>query len=60
MERNVKVYFDGITAAYGSYIQNACVILPEDYTMLQLVSAIKLNGYKMFKLHSMNVFAKVH
>lgn len=56
----IKVYFDGITSAYGCYIQNACVILPEDYTMNQLVSAIKVNGYQKFKLHSMKVFAEVH
>lgn len=58
--KQVKVYFDGITAAYGCYIQNACVILPEDYTMSQLVSAIKFNGYQKFKLPTMKVFAEVH
>lgn len=57
--KEVKVYFDGITAAYGCYIQNACVVLPEDYTMNQLVTAIKFNGYRKFKLQSMGVFADV-
>lgn len=56
----IKVYFDGITAEYGGYIQNACVVLPEDYTMHQLVTAIKLDGYKMFRLPQMKVFAEVH
>ena len=55
-----KVYFDGITSEYGCYIQNACVEAPEDYTMNQLVSAIKDNGYQAFKLSSMKVFAEVH
>lgn len=55
-----KVYFDGITSEYSCYIQNACVILPEDYTMNQMVSAIKDNGYRKFKLPSMKVFAEVH
>ena len=55
-----KVYFDGITSEYGCYIQNACVFLPEDYTMNQLVSAIRANGYQKFKLRSMKVFAEVH
>ncbi len=58
--KEIKVYFDGITSTYGCYIQNACVTLYEDYTMNQLVSAIKSNGYQMFKLHSMKTFAKVY
>lgn len=47
-----KVYFDGVTKEYGSYVQNACVILPEDYTMTQFINAIK-DRYQMFKLPSM-------
>ena len=45
----VKVYFDGETS-YGSFIYGASVILPEDYTMNQLVTAIKDSGYRTFKL----------
>lgn len=56
----IKIYFDGITSAYGCFIQNACVTLPEDYTMNQLVSAIKNRGYQKFKLRSMNAFAEVY
>ena len=57
--KDIKVYFDGITKEYGCYIPNAYVILPEDYTMNQFVSAIKAN-YQMFKLRSMKVFVEVH
>ncbi len=53
-----KVYFDGITEM-GCNIQNAVVMLPEDYTMNQLVSGIKALGYKMFKLNTMKVYAEV-
>ena len=53
-----KIYFDGITEM-GSSIKDAMVILPEDYTMNQLVSEIKALGYKMFKLNTMKVYAEV-
>lgn len=53
-----KIYFYGITEM-GSCIQDAMVVVPEDYTMNQLVQAIKAAGYKMFKLNTMKVFAKV-
>lgn len=53
-----KVFFYGITEM-GCYIQNAMVVVPKDYTMNQLVKAIKENGYKMFKLDSMKRFVEV-
>lgn len=52
------VYFDGITEM-GSCIKNAMVVLPEDYTMNQLVKAIKENGYMMFMLPTMKRFMKI-
>ncbi len=54
----VKVYFDGETS-YGSFIYGASVILPEDYTMNQLVTAIKDSGYRTFKLGTMRRLAKI-
>ena len=53
-----KVYFDGITEM-GCVIKNAMVVVSEDYTMNQMVKAIKENGYKMFKLDSMKRFVEV-
>ena len=53
-----KVYFDGITEM-GCVIKNAMVVVSEDYTMNQMVKAIKDNGYKMFKLDSMKRFVEV-
>ena len=54
----VKVYFDGETS-YGSFIYGASVILPVDYTMNQLVTAIKDSGYRTFKLGTMRRLAKI-
>lgn len=54
----IKVYFDGITNM-GCCIKNARVEVNEDYTMRQIVNAIKEAGYQMFKLDSMNRFVKV-
>lgn len=52
------VYFNGITEM-GSTIQNARVIVSEDCTMRQLVNAIKDQGYVMFQLPTMKVYAHV-
>lgn len=54
----VKVYFNGQLEC-GAFIQNACVILNEDYTMLQLVTAIKEQGYKSFMTNTMNRLVKI-
>lgn len=53
-----KVYFTGITEM-GCCIKNACVIVNEDYTMNQLVLAMKNAGYTMFMLQSMKRFVKI-
>ena len=53
-----RIYFDGMTEG-GSYIQSASVLVPEDYTMLQLVQAIKACGYIKFKTKTMRVLANV-
>lgn len=47
-----RVYFDGQLAC-GAYIQNACVFVQEDYTMEQLVTAIKEAGYVCFMTKTM-------
>lgn len=54
----IKIYFPGITE-YGSCIYDAVVFVPEDYTMNQLVLAIKEEGYASFKLQSMRCFVKI-
>lgn len=54
----IKVYFDGITNM-GCCIKNAMMVLPEDYTMTQVVNEVKRLGYQMFKLDTMKVFVKV-
>ena len=58
MKKMVKVYFNGVLNC-GSYIYGACIELPEDYTMRQLVNAIKEAGYKQFMLGSMKSLAFV-
>lgn len=55
---NTTVYFDGITEM-GCVIKNAMIIVPEDYTMHQMVNAIRAQGYKMFMLNNMKRFVKV-
>ena len=54
----IKVYFNSLTE-YGSCIYDAVVFVPEDYTMNQLVSAIKEEGYSAFMLPSMRRFVKI-
>lgn len=49
----IKIYFDGQTTS-GAYIQNAFVWVSDDYTMLQLVNAIKENDFVSFKTRTMN------
>lgn len=50
--KTMKVYFNG-NLECGAFIQNAVVEVPEDYTMRQMVEAIKHAGYISFKLPSM-------
>lgn len=53
-----RIYFTGITEM-GCCIQNAMVVVPEEYTMNQMVQAIKTAGYKMFMLNTMKRFVAV-
>ena len=53
-----RVYFDSVLEC-GAVIKGDMVVLPKDWTMTQLVKALKANGVKMFKLETMRVFAKV-
>jgi len=53
-----KVYFNGQLES-GAYIQNACVIINEDYTMNQLVTAIRKAGYVSFMTQTMNSLVKI-
>lgn len=48
----VTVYFNGVLDC-GAYIYGAEISLPENYTMNQLVKAMKENGYKAFMLETM-------
>lgn len=57
-KKMVKVYFDGQRES-GAYVQNACVWLNEDYTMLQLVNAIKESGYVSFMTDTMKRLVKI-
>ncbi len=54
-----EVYFDGITSEYGCYIQNARVIFDHEPCMNEIVTAIKENNYKAFKLHTMKRFVEI-
>jgi Mg/Co/Ni transporter MgtE len=54
----VKVYFDGELES-GAYIQNAMVVLNEDWTMGQVVKAIKESGYKSFMLRTMKRLVRI-
>ena len=53
-----KVYFEGQLAC-GAYVKNASVIVPEDYTMLQLVTAIKNKGYINFMTTTMRILVDI-
>lgn len=58
MEKMTTVYFNGITTG-GCCIQNAMVTVRENYTMTEIVNAIRNAGYKKFQLCGMRVFADV-
>ena len=54
-----KIYFCGETDKYGAYVQGASVTVSDDYTMTELVRAIKNAGYATFMLDGMRKLAKV-
>lgn len=54
----IKVYFDGETK-HGAYVKDACVEVSEDYTMVEIVRAIKDAGYKTFMFGEMRSLARV-
>lgn len=54
----INVNFAGITKEYGCCVYTS-VKMPEEYTMNQLVEAIKFLGYSMFKTETMKVFVKI-
>lgn len=53
-----KVYFEGQLEC-GAYIKNASVEVPEDYTMNQLVSAIRNRGFISFMTETMNRLVEI-
>lgn len=57
--KETRVYFNGETKENGAYIQNAMVVVSEEYTMTELVKAIKEAGYRTFMLQNMNRLARV-
>ena len=56
--KTMKICFDG-TLECGALIQNAVVEVPEDYTMRNMVEAVKVAGYSSFKLPSMKKFVSI-
>ena len=58
MEKRIKVYFDGQRES-GAFVQGASVTVNEDYTMRQLVNAIKEAGFVTFATDTMKRLAKV-
>jgi hypothetical protein len=58
MKKQIKVYFDGQRES-GAFVQGASVTVNEDYTMRQLVNAIKAAGYVSFATETMRRLAKV-
>jgi hypothetical protein len=58
MKKQIKVYFDGQRES-GAFVQGAAVTVNEDYTMRQLVNAIKAAGYVSFATETMRRLAKV-
>lgn len=52
-----KVYFEGQTIE-GAYIRTF-IMMNEDYTMNQLVSAIKTRGFINFMTSTMNILVTI-
>lgn len=59
MEKMIKVHFNGVLNC-GAFIYGAEVNVPENYTMNQLVTAIKNAGYKSFMTETMKRLANVN
>lgn len=56
------VYFNGelnVGCGGAAYIQGASVNVPDDYTMTQLVNAIKEAGYISFMTDSMKKLVRI-
>ena len=53
-----EVFFNGVLNC-GAFIYGASVTVREDYTMSEIVKAIKAAGYKEFMLDGMKRLAKV-
>lgn len=53
-----KVYFEGQLEC-GAYIKSASVEVPEDYTMNQLVSAIRNRGFISFMTETMHRLVEI-
>lgn len=53
-----RVYFEGITEM-GCVIKNAMVMVNDDWTMNELVTAIKNQRYTHFMLDTMKRFVEV-
>lgn len=58
-EEMTRVYFDGITEM-GCSIKNAMVTVSDDWTMNEIVEAIKDQRYIFFKLPTMKCYAPVY
>jgi hypothetical protein len=58
MKKQIRVYFDGERES-GAFVQGASVTVNEEYTMRQLVNAIKEAGYISFATETMRRLAKV-
>lgn len=54
----IRVYFDGQRES-GAYVQCDFVTVKENYTMLQLVTAIKNAGYVSFATDTMKRLARI-
>ncbi len=54
----IKVYFNGQLKS-GAFIQDAFVYVNEDYTMTQLVTAIKEVGFISFMTGNMRKLVKI-
>ena len=57
-----ELYFDGelsLTCGGSAYVQGAKVIVPEDATMNQIVTAIRDAGYSSFMLPTMRRLVRI-
>lgn len=57
-----EIYFEGelsLTCGGSSYVQGTRVIVPQDPTMNQIVTAIRSAGYISFKLPEMRKLVRI-